>query len=86
MEKHHPPRWHQRLNNYSNALNQLKSAVALSQQRTLSELEKQGLIQSFKFTHELAWNVLKDYFLIKEIQISPGRKMLYAKLSTKGSS
>jgi len=22
---------------------------------------KQGLIQSFEFTHELAWNVIKDY-------------------------
>jgi len=25
-------------------------------------LEQQGLIKSFKFTHELAWNVMKDYF------------------------
>ena len=29
----------------------------------MSDLEKQGLIQSFEFTHELAWNVMKDYFL-----------------------
>ena len=35
--------------------------MALSRQRELSELEKQGLIQAFEFTHELAWNVLKDY-------------------------
>lgn len=28
----------------------------------VSELEAQGLIQRFEFTHELAWNVLKDYF------------------------
>jgi nucleotidyltransferase substrate binding protein (TIGR01987 family) len=27
----------------------------------LTELESQGLIQAFEFTHELAWNVLKDY-------------------------
>jgi len=25
-------------------------------------LEEQGLIHCFEFTHELAWNVLKDYF------------------------
>lgn len=28
----------------------------------MSELEKQGLIKAFEFTHELAWNVMKDYF------------------------
>jgi nucleotidyltransferase substrate binding protein (TIGR01987 family) len=55
-------RWRQRIANYSNALEQLGSAVATSQQRPLSELEKQGLIQAFEFTHELAWNVMKDYF------------------------
>lgn len=48
--------------NYSKALEQLGNAVAISQQRPLSDLEKQGLIQAFEFTHELAWNVMKDYF------------------------
>lgn len=51
-----------RLANYSKALDQLGNAIATSQQRPLSELEKQGLIQVFEFTHELAWNVMKDYF------------------------
>ena len=55
-------RWEQRLDNYGKALAQLQSAVALSQTRALSELEQQGLIQAFEFTHELAWNVMKDYF------------------------
>ncbi len=55
-------RWEQRLNNYSKALLQLSQAVALLSQRELSLLEKQGLIQVFEFTHELAWNVMKDYF------------------------
>ena len=54
--------WQQRLANYAQALDQLGNAVATSQQRMLSELEKQGLIQAFEFTHELAWNVMKDYF------------------------
>lgn len=40
---------------------QLQEAVELSEQRLLSRLEKQGVIQAFEFTHELAWNVLKDY-------------------------
>lgn len=55
-------RWQQRFDNYSKALEQLGNAVAISQQRPLSDLEKQGLIQAFEFTHELAWNVMRDYF------------------------
>ena len=55
-------RWQQRLSNYRNALGHLRNAVSLSRQRELSELEQQGLIQAFEFTHELAWNVVKDYF------------------------
>ena len=27
----------------------------------LSEMLKEGLIQRFEYTHELAWNVMKDY-------------------------
>src|SRR3989344_1985326 len=55
-------RWKQRLGNFSFAYSQLKAAVDLTKQRELSDLEKQGLIQGFEFTHELAWNVIKDYF------------------------
>jgi nucleotidyltransferase substrate binding protein (TIGR01987 family) len=54
-------RWNQRFNNYRNALQTLTEAVELAQQRPLTKLEQQGLIQGFEFTHELAWNVLKDY-------------------------
>jgi nucleotidyltransferase substrate binding protein (TIGR01987 family) len=50
------------LSNYEKALAQLNKATALSEERKLSELEMQGLIQSFEITHELAWNVMKDYF------------------------
>ncbi|GHA65368.1 nucleotidyltransferase [Formosimonas limnophila] len=54
-------RWKQRFNNFIRAFGNLQSAIVLSNQRALSDLEKQGLIQAFEFTHELAWNVLKDY-------------------------
>jgi nucleotidyltransferase substrate binding protein (TIGR01987 family) len=55
-------RWQQRLDNYGRALKQLQSAVDLAATRELSDLEQQGMIQAFEFTHELAWNVMKDYF------------------------
>lgn len=54
-------RWKQRFQNFVSALHTLTQAIELSQQRPLSLLEKQGLIQGFEFTHELAWNVLKDF-------------------------
>jgi nucleotidyltransferase substrate binding protein (TIGR01987 family) len=54
-------RWKQRFHNYLKALQTLAEAVELAQQRPLTRLEQQGLIQGFEFTHELAWNVLKDY-------------------------
>ncbi len=56
-------RWHQRLQNFSRAQERLRSAVKIIQVRSLNELEEQGLIQAFEFTHELAWNVMKDYFV-----------------------
>ncbi|MGV7209273.1 nucleotidyltransferase substrate binding protein [Oxalobacteraceae bacterium A2-2] len=52
-------RWLQRLSNYRRALAQLKKFIDKGE---LNELEQQGLIKAFEFTHELAWNVLKDYF------------------------
>lgn len=55
-------RWQQRFSHYQKALQQLSRAVELSRQRPLSEIEQQGLIKAFEFTHELAWNVMKDYF------------------------
>lgn len=60
-------RWKQRFNNYSKAFQTLVAAVELARTRDLSDLEEQGLIQSFEFTHELAWNVLKDYLEEKGI-------------------
>ena len=64
----HDIRLKQRCDNFQRALHQLTSAMALKALRPLSELEQQGLIQVFEFTHELAWNVLKDYLEMEGIQ------------------
>ncbi len=58
---HHDIRWIQRFENFKRAIEQLKEAVELNDQRDLSRLETQGLIQGFEYTHELAWNTLKDF-------------------------
>jgi len=52
-------RWIQRLNNFTRALQQLTKFIKKGQ---LSELEQQGLIQSFEYNYELAWNTIKDFY------------------------
>lgn len=51
-------RWIQRFSNFSKALKQLTKFIEKSE---LNELEEQGLIKSFEYTHELAWKTLKDF-------------------------
>lgn len=60
-------RWKQRFSNYLRALRTLTEAVQLAQERQLTKLEEQGMVQGFEFTHELAWNVLKDFLEEKGI-------------------
>jgi len=52
-------RWKQRFSNFKKALEQLQKFVGKGD---LNEMEELGLIKAFEFTHELAWNVMKDYF------------------------
>lgn len=61
-------RWQQRFSNFEMAFAQLRAAHDLAQQRELSALEQQGLVQAFEYTHELAWNTLKDYLSHQGIQ------------------
>lgn len=67
-------RWTQRFNNYKKALLTLKSAIDLSYKRELSDLEKQGMIQGFEFTHELCWKTIKDFINEKGNQNIYGSK------------
>lgn len=54
-------RWIQRFNNYRKALARLGEAVALAEERDLSDLEQQGLIQGFEFTCDMGWKTLQDF-------------------------
>lgn len=53
-------RWKQRFSNYQKAFGKLSEVVENSTLEQLSDLEKEGLIQRFEYTHELAWKVMKD--------------------------
>jgi nucleotidyltransferase substrate binding protein (TIGR01987 family) len=53
-------RWYQRLNSFSKAFSQLE--LFIEKGENLNKLEEQGLIQSFEYNYELAWNLIKDYY------------------------
>ena len=59
-------RWIQRLDNYEKLVKRLESAVALLKRNVLygddmDNLLKEGLIQRYEYTQELAWKLMKDY-------------------------
>lgn len=73
-------RWKQRFDNYNKALTKLKEAVSIISRELhygseVDELLQEGLIQRFEYTHELAWNVMKDMPNIKAILTSVGQGM-----------
>ncbi|MFZ1793702.1 MAG: nucleotidyltransferase substrate binding protein [Anaerolineae bacterium] len=61
-------RWVQRFNHFGKAFSQLKEACDLEEKRPLTKLEEQGLIQAFEFTHELAWNTLRDFLTSRGVR------------------
>lgn len=67
-------RWQQRFANFKKAYAQLAGALELMGQRGLSDLEKQGTIQAFEFTYELAWNLLRDYLAWQGAQLISGSR------------
>lgn len=66
-------RWKQRLDNFERALAVLERTVARCTDRDPDEVEQLALIQCFEFTHELAWNVLKDYLEFEGLATSGSR-------------
>ncbi|HRG47134.1 MAG TPA: HI0074 family nucleotidyltransferase substrate-binding subunit [Leptospiraceae bacterium] len=64
-------RWKQRFANYESAFLRLKEAMEM---KNLNELERNGLIQRFEFTLDLAWKVLKDYLEDRGFSFKPSPK------------
>jgi nucleotidyltransferase substrate binding protein (TIGR01987 family) len=61
--------WLKQLSDYRKALSKLTIAIEIFKPNEEENLEledvddllKEGLIKRFEYTHELAWNVMKDY-------------------------
>ena len=64
-------RWEQRFSNFQKAFQKFVSAVNIVKENledekmqlneSILEILEEGLIQRFEYTHQLAWNVIKDY-------------------------
>ena len=65
MDNSNDIRWKQRFSNFQKALKKLSEGIALDDKEfkdtTLGDIVNEGLVKCFEFTHELAWNVMKDY-------------------------
>jgi nucleotidyltransferase substrate binding protein (TIGR01987 family) len=86
------PRWKYRFDNYKRAFTLLREGIESGDESPLSQLEKEGLIQRFEYTMELAWKVMKDYLLSENVvfeQVTPRaiiRKAFEAKLVSDGQT
>lgn len=63
-------RCQQRFQNFDRALTLLRAAVAEGPGK-LNQLEKEGVVQRFEYTLELAWKTAKDYLEHSGLLISP---------------
>lgn len=52
-------KWQNKFENFGEALERLEESL---DQGEWNQLEKDGVIQRFEFTYELAWKTLQDYF------------------------
>jgi nucleotidyltransferase substrate binding protein (TIGR01987 family) len=63
-------RWKQRFQNFRRAFALLQEAMEEGPDR-LSDLEKEGVIQRFEFSFELAWKCMKDFLEAGGLTLSP---------------
>lgn len=63
------PRWQYRFDNYKRAFGLLREAIELSTRRPLADLEREGVIQRFEFTWELAWKLLNDLLVAEGVHL-----------------
>jgi nucleotidyltransferase substrate binding protein (TIGR01987 family) len=62
-------RWQERFENFKKAYKNF-SDIAVMDTDTLSDLEKEGFVQRFEYTYDLAWKTLKDYLLAQGFDLN----------------
>ena len=84
------PRWQYRFDNFSRAFILLREGIESIDERDLSQLEREGLIQRFEYSWELAWKTLKDYLDFQGVNLETAtprsviRAAFAAKIVTRG--
>ena len=73
-------RYKQRYQNFLRALTLLRDGFDKEGDKKFSQLEKEGLIQRFEYTFELAWKTFKDYLEYSGVQLEEAtpRKVIKA--------
>ncbi|MGF7215455.1 nucleotidyltransferase substrate binding protein (TIGR01987 family) [Spirosoma lacussanchae] len=70
-------RWTERLDSFTRAVGQLRSASA---KNDYSELERAGLIQVFEYTFELGWKLMQDYCREQGFEVNSPREAILTAL------
>ena len=76
-------RWQQRFYNFEKALKQLTEGL---EENGINppNIVKEGIIQRFEFTHELAWKLMKDYLEYEGYQNIAGSRTATKEAFNKG--
>jgi nucleotidyltransferase substrate binding protein (TIGR01987 family) len=74
-------RWIQRHSNFEKAFSRLDEAMSMS---SLTELERNGLVQRFEFTLEIGWKVLKDFLEDQGFDFTPSPKETFRQAQASG--
>jgi nucleotidyltransferase substrate binding protein (TIGR01987 family) len=74
-------RWILRFSNFQKALKKLGAAVDIL---NMSELEREGLIQRFEYTYELAWKTMQDIIKVNDPSFSGGAGTVLEMAAAKG--
>jgi len=63
----------QRFQNFEKVFNLFKDAVFL---KSISEIERAGLIQFYEITFELSWKLMKDYLELEDFIVKSPRQAI----------